>query len=101
MPERRDRRKSAIPSHGLPLHAAPSNDASVRSDADDGDELRFCSTCAFGSVCMPHGVDKTALRELHVLVEHIGPYRAGDPIFRTGDRFGAIYAVRGGIVKTR
>jgi len=69
--------------------------------ADDGDDLRFCSTCAFGSVCLPAGVDKTALRELHMLVEHIGPYRAGDLVFHTGERFAAIFAVRGGVVKTR
>ncbi|MBS0590036.1 MAG: cyclic nucleotide-binding domain-containing protein [Proteobacteria bacterium] len=68
--------------------------------ADDGDDIHFCSTCAFGSACLPAGVDKTALRELHVLVEHIGPYRAGAQIFRQGERFGAIYAVRGGVVKT-
>lgn len=67
---------------------------------DDGDALHFCSTCAFGSICMPQGVDKTALAELHCLVEHAGPYRAGEPIFRVGERFGAIYAVRGGTVKT-
>jgi CRP/FNR family transcriptional regulator len=68
--------------------------------AEDGDEARFCSTCAFGSVCMPQGVDKAALLDLHCLVEHVGPYGAGDRIFRTGDRFGAIYAVRAGTVKT-
>jgi CRP/FNR family transcriptional regulator len=68
--------------------------------ADDGDALRFCSTCAFGSVCLPAGVDKGALQELHVLVEHVGPYRAGAHVFRRGDRFGAIFAVRGGVVKT-
>lgn len=68
--------------------------------ADDGDELHFCSTCAFGSVCLPAGVDKTALQELHVLVEHVGPYRAGEHVFRRGERFGAIFAVRGGVVKT-
>lgn len=69
--------------------------------ADDGDELTFCSTCAFGAVCMPHGVDKSALRDLHMLVEHVGPYRAGETVFRFGERFAAIYAVRGGVVKTR
>jgi len=69
--------------------------------ADDGDDLRYCSTCAFGSVCLPAGVDKTALRELHMLVEHIGPFRAGDLVFRTGEHFAAIFAVRGGVVKTR
>jgi CRP/FNR family transcriptional regulator len=69
--------------------------------ADDGDEQRFCSTCAFGAVCIDRGVDKVGLAELHCLVEHVGPYRAGESIFRTGDRFGAIYAVRSGTVKTR
>lgn len=68
--------------------------------ADDGDALHFCSTCAFGSVCLPAGVDKSALQALHVLVEHVGPYRTGEPIFRRGERFGAIFAVRGGVAKT-
>ena len=70
-------------------------------NADDGDEYQFCSTCAFGAVCIGRGVDKFGLTELHCLVEHAGPYRAGDSIFRTGDRFSAIYAVRAGTVKTR
>lgn len=68
--------------------------------ADDGDALHFCSTCAFGSVCLPAGLDKTSLQELHCLVEHAGPYQAGEHIFRTGEHFGAIFAVRGGTVKT-
>ncbi|MEO7324171.1 MAG: transcriptional regulator, partial [Dokdonella sp.] len=65
---------------------------------DDGDEHKFCSTCAFGAVCVGRGVDKLGLAELHCLVEHVGPYRAGESIFRTGDRFGAIFAVRSGTV---
>jgi CRP/FNR family transcriptional regulator len=69
--------------------------------ADDGDEQQFCSTCAFGAVCVGRGVDKIRLAELHCLVEHAGPYEAGESIFRTGDRFGAIFAVRAGTVKTR
>ena len=79
----------------------PGRAAAHNPIADDGDELHFCSTCAFGSVCLPAGVDKTALRELHMLVEHIGPYHAGDHIFSVGERFAAIYAVRAGMVKTR
>ena len=69
--------------------------------ADDGDAQHFCSTCAFGSVCLPAGVDKLALHELHMLVEHVGPYHAGDYVFRSGERFGALYAVRASMVKTR
>ena len=68
--------------------------------ADDGDELHFCSTCAFSAACIEQGYDKSLLRELHVLVEHIGPFREGEHIFREGDPFNAIAAVRGGTVKT-
>jgi CRP/FNR family transcriptional regulator len=50
---------------------------------------------------MPSGVDKPALQALHCLVEHVGPLREGEQLFRAHEPFGAIYAVRGGTVKTR
>ena len=68
--------------------------------ADDGDEFHFCSTCAFSAACLESGYDKSQLRDLHVLVEHIGPFREGEHIFREGDPFTAIAAVRSGTVKT-
>ena len=68
--------------------------------ADDGDEYTFCSTCAFSAACLSEGYDKSELRDLHVLVEHVGPFREGDHIFREGDPFNAIAAVRAGTVKT-
>ena len=80
------------------LTAFPRQDA--RTMADDGDEFRFCSTCAFSQACLEQGMDKSALRDLHVLVEHVGPFHAGEHIFREGDPFEAIAAVRAGTVKT-
>ena len=68
--------------------------------SDDGDELQFCSTCAFSHACLSQGMDKSALKDLHVLVEHVGPFHAGEHIFREGDPFEAIAAVRAGTVKT-
>ena len=68
--------------------------------ADDGDGLRFCSTCAFSDACLSQGFDKASLGELHVLVEHIGPFAEGQHIFREGEEFTAIAAVRAGTVKT-
>ena len=67
---------------------------------DDGDALRFCSTCAFSDACLSQGFDKASLGELHVLVEHIGPLPEGQHIFREGEEFTAIAAVRAGTVKT-
>ena len=68
--------------------------------ADDGDALKFCSTCAFSSACLDQGYDKSRLGELHVLVEHVGPFAEGTHLFREGDPFEAIAAVRAGTVKT-
>ncbi len=68
--------------------------------SDDGDALRFCTSCAFAGACISEGYDKSALRQLHVLVEHVGPYDTGKHIFRVGDPFAAIAAVRAGSVKT-
>lgn len=70
-------------------------------DPGDGDALRFCSTCAFGRACLDDGYDKRALEDLHCLVEHTAPMHAGDEVFRYGQPFNAIYAVRAGMVKTR
>jgi CRP/FNR family transcriptional regulator len=81
-----------VTSPGLPRHASPI--------ADDGDALRFCSTCAFSSACLAEGLDKSQLLDLHVLVEHVGPFAPGDHVFREGDPFTAIAAVRAGTVKT-
>ena len=68
--------------------------------ADNGDALNFCSTCAFSQACLAQGMDKSALMDLHMLVEHVGPLHAGEHVFREGDAFEAIAAVRAGSVKT-
>ncbi|WP_425502910.1 helix-turn-helix domain-containing protein [Pseudomarimonas arenosa] len=73
---------------------------SAQPIADDGDALHFCSTCAFSAACLAEGYDKSALVELHCLVEHVGPVTAGTHLFREGDPFNAIAAVRAGTVKT-
>ncbi|HEU4774227.1 MAG TPA: helix-turn-helix domain-containing protein, partial [Lysobacter sp.] len=55
---------------------------------------------AFSDACLSQGYDKSSLMDLHVLVEHVGPLRAGEHVFREGDPFEAIAAVRAGTVKT-
>lgn len=80
-------RDASSPMHGVPI-------------ADDGDALHFCSTCAFAPVCLAEGLGKPELEALHCLVEHTAPVPAGTHLFREGDAFTAIAAVRGGAVKT-
>jgi CRP/FNR family transcriptional regulator len=66
----------------------------------EGDEFAFCGTCAFAPVCLPQGYDKAALADLHCLIEHVGPYPAGASIFKVNEAFDAVFAVRGGAIKT-
>jgi CRP/FNR family transcriptional regulator len=68
--------------------------------ADDGNDWVFCSTCAFSQVCLSEGMAKGDLRELHMLVEHVGPLQPGEYVFREGSLFNSIAAVRAGTVKT-
>lgn len=77
-----------------------SSTCAVSPIADDGDALHFCSTCAFAPVCLAEGLGKSELHDLHCLVEHTAPIPAGTYLFREGDPFTAIAAVRGGAVKT-
>jgi len=74
---------------------------STAAVTEDSDRLQFCSTCAFSAACLTNGFDKSRLAELHVLVEHVGPFAAGEVIFREGEAFEAIASVRSGSVKTR
>ena len=74
--------------------------SNARIAADDGDDFTFCSTCAFSTACLDQGMGKSELKDLHMLVEHIGPFHAGEHVFRRGEPFDAIAAVRGGSVKT-
>ena len=93
--EKRSAGDEPVPSHP-PVF--PQSNASIA--ADDGDEFHFCSTCAFSSACMAQGMGKRELHDLHMLVEHVGPFHAGEHVFRRGEPFDAIAAVRAGSVKT-
>lgn len=77
-----------------------SSPVAAASIANDSDSIEFCATCAFSSACISNGYNKTALRDLHVLVDHVGPFATGEHLFREGDAFNAIAAVRAGVVKT-
>ncbi|WP_267221063.1 helix-turn-helix domain-containing protein [Dyella silvae] len=69
-------------------------------EPSEGDGERFCGSCAFSNACLATGYGKRELSALHCLVEHIQPRGDGEYVFRRGEPFRAIYAVRSGCVKT-
>src|SRR5688572_15596187 len=59
-----------------------------------------CATCPYLQVCVSEGVLDSDPAELDLLVEHVGPIHAGTHVFRQGDAFESIAAVRLGSLKS-
>jgi CRP/FNR family transcriptional regulator len=65
------------------------------------DKLRIaCSTCGLKELCLPVGLTGDELGKLDSLVSLRRAFRKGVNIYRAGDPFDALYAVRSGFFKT-
>ena len=59
-----------------------------------------CSQCSLHDLCLPLGVSAEDLDLLDSLVETVGPLHGKDHLFRQGDPFRFLYAVRSGCIKS-
>ncbi|ACC74877.1 fumarate/nitrate reduction transcriptional regulator Fnr [Paraburkholderia phymatum] len=59
-----------------------------------------CSTCAMRAVCMPAELSAAELARLDSIICVTRPVKRGDTLYRAGDAFHSIYAVRAGSFKT-
>jgi CRP/FNR family transcriptional regulator, anaerobic regulatory protein len=59
-----------------------------------------CSSCALRELCLPAGFSDTLMLHLDTLVGAQRSLRRGEPLFRIGDPFKAVHAVRSGFFKT-
>jgi CRP/FNR family transcriptional regulator len=60
-----------------------------------------CSSCNLRELCLPWGLSEQDMHSLDALVAVRRAVRRGDTLFRSGDPFDALYAVRSGFFKTR
>jgi len=60
-----------------------------------------CSSCNLRELCLPVGFSEQELQRLDSLVATRRAVHRGDTLFRRGDPFQAVYAVRTGFFKTR
>jgi CRP/FNR family transcriptional regulator len=60
-----------------------------------------CSTCNLHELCMPGGLHEDELKRLDELVGARRRIKRGEALFRAGDAFDALFAVRLGFFKTR
>jgi CRP/FNR family transcriptional regulator, anaerobic regulatory protein len=59
-----------------------------------------CSTCSLRELCLPIGLEHAALRQVDELVNKRLRLKKGEVLYRPGDRFTALYAIRAGSCKT-
>jgi CRP/FNR family transcriptional regulator len=59
-----------------------------------------CSECTVRELCLPVGLKSTEIKELDRLIDTRHPISKGTTLYRSGDRFRALYAVRTGFFKT-
>lgn len=60
-----------------------------------------CSSCNLRELCLPVGFSNDEVQRLDTLVQSRRTLMRGETLFRTGEPFEAIYAVRTGFFKTR
>lgn len=59
-----------------------------------------CRDCSLYQLCLPLGIDGPDLERLEHIIKRRTPLARGDHLFRMGDPFRALYAVRSGSLKT-
>lgn len=60
-----------------------------------------CSSCTLRELCMPAGLEPDDLKRIDEIVATRRRVRRRETLFRTGDRFTSLYAIRTGFFKTR
>ncbi|GGM22369.1 fumarate/nitrate reduction transcriptional regulator Fnr [Pseudomonas asuensis] len=59
-----------------------------------------CKDCSLAPLCLPLSLNLEDLDELDSIVKRGRPLKKGDYLFRQGDGFGSVFAVRSGALKT-
>jgi len=59
-----------------------------------------CKDCSLAMLCLPLSMDLNDLNSLDEIVKRSRPLKKGEFLFRQGDSFNSVYAVRSGSLKT-
>jgi CRP/FNR family transcriptional regulator len=79
----------------------PTTASFARSPAITVRDLKVhCATCSVRELCLPVGVDHHGLQQIDTIVGERRHLRKGDALYRAGDQFAALHAIRVGSCKT-
>ena len=60
----------------------------------------LCSTCSLRELCLPIGLDPNEFEQLDAVIKQSRRLKKGEVLFRTGEAFTSLYAIRTGFFKT-
>src|SRR6516162_6614853 len=83
-----------------PLLRAPGIRREGRVLVELGRSRATCSGCTLRDLCLAEGLDADALSEVDHVIAGRTRLRKGDTLFRAGERFVSLYAIRSGSCKT-
>jgi len=73
----------------------------LRQAAGSGTHAVHCGDCGLHDICLVEGLSRSELDRLTGMVSTRRRIKRGEPLFRAGDRFDAVYPIRLGFFKTR
>lgn len=65
-----------------------------------GSKSAHCQTCSLSALCLPVSLEGAEIEQLDDIVEKSRPLHKGDFLFRQGDAFDSLFAIRAGSIKT-
>ncbi|WP_274572700.1 fumarate/nitrate reduction transcriptional regulator Fnr [Neisseria leonii] len=60
----------------------------------------LCSTCSLRELCLPVGLDPNEFEQLDAVIRQSRRLKKGEVLFRAGEAFASLYAIRTGFFKT-
>src|SRR5450755_67903 len=89
---------ATLPTAMAPRDFAAHGPQTVLRDVNRGQVT--CPTCKLQDFCLSEGLDAEAVRQIDEFVTARSRLRKGETLFRTGDRFTSLFAIRSGSCKT-
>jgi CRP/FNR family transcriptional regulator len=98
-----------LPAKPIPAAAKSTGTSPTRAGGNEGarapvisirDLKAHCSTCSMRELCLPVGLSPDELRQVETVFGNRVKLRKGDSLYRAGEAFSSLYAVRIGSLKT-
>ena len=86
--------------NAAPLRRATNSSLRAKRDEDAARQRARCSACNLRDLCIPCGLDGTDMELISDSVYTRKRIKRGDTLYRSGEVFASIYAVRSGFLKS-